>query len=168
MDKLSNSRTVIVIATAFVAIVAAVVSLGGEDKAGAALRDIPFTTSDGSTQTLADHEGEALVINYFASWCAPCRAELPDFEAVSKQVGDDVTFLGVNTDSTESTWRSFVAEAGVTYETVFDPGRKLFLATNSLGMPTTVFLSPDGEVLKTHTGVLNQKQLLEHIDTYLR
>jgi thioredoxin-related protein len=79
-----------------------------------------------------------------------------------------VTFLGVNTDLNESTWRSFVGETGITYETVFDPSRELFLAMQSNGMPTTVFVSPEGELLNAHTGILNKDQLLELIDTHLR
>ena len=170
MDKLSNSRLVIGIATAFVAVVALLSLLGGGDSASEAtpFGKIVFTTEDGSTGTLDDHLGEPLVINYFASWCAPCRAELPDFQAVHGQVGDEVTFLGINTDINESTWRSFVGETGITYETVFDPSRELFLSMQAKGMPTTVFLSRDGEILDSHTGILNQEQLLELIDTHLR
>lgn len=169
MDKLSDSRLIIGIATAFVAVVAVLSVVGGGDPAEATpFGEIDFMTEDGSTGTLDDHLGQPIVVNYFASWCAPCRAELPDFQAVSEQVGNDVTFLGVNTDINESTWRSFVGETGITYETVFDPSRELFLAMKAKGMPTTVFLSPEGEILDSHTGILNQEQLLELIDTHLR
>jgi len=170
MDKLSNSRLIIGLATAFVAGVAilSVFSDGSQPADATPFGQIPFTTEDGTTGTLDDHLGEPLVINYFASWCAPCRAELPDLQAASEQVGDDVTFLGVNTDLNESTWRSFVGETGITYETVFDPSRELFLAMQSNGMPTTVFVSPEGELLNAHTGILNKDQLLELIDTHLR
>ena len=170
MEKLSNSRLIIGLATAFVAVVAILSVLSGASTPAdaTAFGAIPFTNEDGTTGTLDDHLGEPLVINYFASWCAPCRAELPDFQAVSEQVGDEVTFLGVNTDINESTWRSFVGETGITYETVFDPERELFLAMKARGMPTTVFVNADGEVLASHTGILNQDQLLDLIDTHLR
>ncbi len=172
MDKLSNSRLIIGLATAFVVAVALLsVAFGGDGDDSAdelGFGEIVFTTEDGSTGMLDDHLGEGVVVNYFASWCAPCRAELPDFQAVHEQVGDDVTFLGVNTDINESTWRSFVAETAITYETVFDPSRELFLAMQAKGMPTTVFLSPDGEILDSHTGILSQERLLELIDLHLR
>jgi cytochrome c biogenesis protein CcmG/thiol:disulfide interchange protein DsbE len=170
MDKLSNSRLIIGLATAFVAVVALLSVLSGGSTPGEAtpLGQIPFTQEDGTTGSLDDHLGQPLVINYFASWCAPCRAELPDLQAVSEQLGEEVTFLGVNTDINESTWRSFVGETGITYETVFDPGRELFLAMEAKGMPTTVFLSAEGEILNAHTGILNQTQLIELIDTHLR
>lgn len=170
MDKLSNSRLIIGLATAFVAVVAILSVFSGESPPAEAkpFGQIPFTTEDGSSGTLDDHLGEPLVVNFFASWCPPCIAELPDFQAVSQQLGEDVTFLGVNTDINESTWRSFVGETGITYETVFDPSRELFLAMEARGMPTTVFVSADGEILDAHTGILNQTRLIELIDTHLR
>lgn len=170
MDTLSNSRLIIGLATAFVAVIAVLSLLGGGTDGAEAtpFGQIPFTTENGETGSLDDHAGQPLVINYFASWCAPCRAELPDLEAVSQQVKSEITFLGINTDINESTWRSFVGETGITYETVFDPSGDLFLAMKAKGMPTTVLLSPDGEILASHTGILTQEQLLGLIDTHLR
>ena len=131
----------------------------------AASSGISFTLDDGSIATLQDFEGAPVVLNFFASWCPPCRAELPDFEAVHQATGDDVTFLGINQDLDETTWRSFVAGTTITYQTAFT-GSELFDSFGGIGMPTTVFLSADGEVLHTQTGALSKDGLSALIDEH--
>lgn len=151
-------------------LVAAVTAGGsGGDGGGDAteLVGLEFLTSDGSMGTLADYEGEPLVVNFFASWCAPCRAEMPDLEAVHLAHLDTVTFLGVNHDLDEATWRSFVVESEVTYDTVYQPGTELFSALGAQGMPSTAFVTPDGEVVHLHTGLLTDTALEDLIAEYL-
>ena len=106
-----------------------------------AILALPFTNQDGSTGTLSDFSGEPLVVNFFASWCAPCRAELPDFEAVHQARGDEVTFVGINQDFNEESWKAFVAETNVTYETVFQPGSEIWNELATSAMPSTAFIS---------------------------
>lgn len=128
---------------------------------------LAFLTADGETSSLAEYRGQPLVVNFFASWCAPCRAELPDFERVHVANGDSVTFIGVNHDLDEVTWQSFVAETAITYETVFQPNTEIWSALDAKGMPSTAFISADGEVLKLWTGVLNDDVLQDLIDEHL-
>ncbi len=137
----------------------------GSGGPSAAARDIEFTMDDGTTATLHDFEGKPVVVNFFASWCPPCRAEMPDFEEVFQAKGNDIAFLGINQDNDETTWRSFVAGSTITFPTAFTGG-ELFDAFEGIGMPTTVFVSADGEVLYTQTGALSKSGLealiLEH------
>ena len=128
---------------------------------------LAFLTTDGETATLADYRGDPLVVNFFASWCAPCRAELPDFEAVHLANGDAVRFVGINHDLDEVTWRSFVAETAISYETVFQPNSEIWSAMEANGTPATAFISSDGELLHLWTGVLNDTKLQELIDEHL-
>ncbi len=167
-----------------VAIVAAIATLGllalfsstedRVDDASAAARadadtivDIAFTTTDGGSGTLSDYEGRPLVVNFFASWCPPCRAELPDFEAVHRQRSDDVTFVGVNQDFNAETWQAFVAEADVSYDTVFQPNGEIWEELGTGAMPTTAFISPQGQVVNVWAGVLTDDKLNELIDEHL-
>lgn len=131
------------------------------------LAALAFLTTDGENATLADFRGEPLVVNFFASWCAPCRAELPEFEAVHQANLDRVRFVGVNHDLDETTWRNFVAETEVTYDTVFQPEAEIFETLNAKGMPSTAFISPDGDVLHLYTGILTESLLQELIDEHL-
>ncbi len=129
--------------------------------------DLAFTVSDGSTGSLADYRGEPLVVNFFASWCPPCRAELPDFEAVHQELGDSVTFVGVNQDFTEETWRAFVAESDVSYDTVFQPNSEIWNELGTGAMPTTAFISSEGSVVHLWAGLLTDDKLIELIDEHL-
>lgn len=142
-------------------------STGTTDGASVEVATLEFLTGDGSTAALADYRGQALVVNFFASWCPPCRAELPDFEQVHQDRRDEVTFLGVNHDLDETTWRTFVSETEITYETVFQPNTEIFTALEAQGMPSTAFVSPDGEILYLHTGLLTGDRLNELIDQHL-
>ncbi len=127
----------------------------------------PFTTDDGQTATLDAYEGEPLVVNFFAAWCPPCRAELPDFQAVHEEYQDDVTFVGVSHDFDEASWKALVDETQVTFDTVFQPGQEIWTEAGGIGMPTTLFLSPDGEIVEMHSGILTAEQLSDLIDQHL-
>ena len=139
----------------------------GADDVSRLPSDSEFFNPDGSSATLADYDGTPLVVNFFASWCGPCKAELPEFEEVSNEVGDRVQFLGVNTDFEQDAWLRLVADTGVTYPTVFQPSNELFTASGGLGMPTTVFIAADGTVQHTFSGALNKSTLRRLIDTHL-
>lgn len=162
---------------ALVAVLVAVFVVGGlggsSDDAATAdgtqsgIHTIPFTTADGGTATLASYDGEPLVVNFFAAWCPPCRAELPDFQAVHEEYDGDVTFVGISHDFDESQWKGLIAETGVTFDTVFQPGQEIWTEAGGIGMPTTIFISPDGEVLEMHSGILTAEQLSDLIDEHL-
>ncbi len=124
---------------------------------------LPFTTADGSTSTLDQYRGEPLVVNFFASWCPPCRAELPDLEAVHQKLGDEVTFVGVNQDFTEETWKSFIEESQISYDTVFQPQSEIWSEVGTQAMPTTIFVSADGEVAQVWAGLITEEKLEEVI-----
>lgn len=149
-------------------------SSGAEDPADSAqaegfdrFEDLVFVTIEGDSENLGAYAGEPLVVNFFASWCAPCRAEMPHFESASQTNGDAVKFLGINHDLEDSSWKAFVAETDVTFETVFQPGTEIWNELDAKGMPTTAFISPDGEVLHVYTGVLNEETLQSLIDQHL-
>ena len=129
--------------------------------------DLAFVTADGETAELGDFAGEPIVVNFFASWCAPCRAEIPHFESASHANEGDVKFLGINHDLEQASWRTFVEETEVTFETVFQPQTEIFNEIDGKGMPTTAFVSPDGTVQHVYTGVLDEALLQELIDEHL-
>ncbi len=156
---------------AFVAIVGLIAVYSGSESApedASGLDQFEFLTPEGEVVTLADFRGQPIVLNYFAAWCPPCRAELPDFEAVHQQVGDEVLFLGISRDSVTDAWLQLIEDSGVTYTTVFEgnvPGSYAFLG--SLAMPTTVFISADGTVQQVWSGALDEDSLLDLIDEHL-
>ena len=126
--------------------------------------DFTYKTFDGDRVNFADLPEGPVVLNFFASWCATCIAELPDFETVSQNLKDEVTFLGLATqDRSESALR-LLEQTGVTYTTGVDQNGDVFRIFEGLAMPTTVFLDADHNVVRVHTGVLNVESLTETIN----
>lgn len=107
--------------------------------------------------------GRPLVVNLFASWCVPCRKELPAFRAVSEQLGARVAFLGVNHQDNRKSGQDMLAEFGIRYPAGYDPDGKVAADYGLVGMPSTLFVSPDGRLLETHTGELTRRQLEDAI-----
>jgi cytochrome c biogenesis protein CcmG, thiol:disulfide interchange protein DsbE len=115
---------------------------------------------DGGTVTLADFRGQPVVLNFFASWCPPCLAEMPDFEAVHQEVAGEVVFLGAAMqDDSRELALSVVDQTGVTYDLAWDPAGELFRAFGGFNMPTTVFIDADGRFVDRHNGILTIEQL---------
>ncbi|MGH9224657.1 MAG: TlpA family protein disulfide reductase [Acidimicrobiales bacterium] len=117
----------------------------------------------GGNVALASLRGKPVVVNFFASWCVPCRKEMPAFQAVSSRLGDKVAFLGIDHQDNRDGGRQLLADTGVRYPTGYDPDGKVAERYSLFGMPTTVFISPDGRLLEKHTGELSEGQLEESI-----
>ncbi len=115
--------------------------------------DFELTLFDGSTFHLADSRGKVVVLNFWASWCDPCRAEMPALQAAAVTAGDDVVFVGVaakNDNAGDA--RAFAEEFGITYPVGQDTGGDnaaygpIQLAYNVIGFPATFIIDPDGNV----------------------
>lgn len=108
---------------------------------------------------LSEFRGRPVVLNFWASWCAPCRTEMPALQAVHEAVGDEVVFLGVNNSDARGPALDLLEETGVTFPSGFDPDGNVFRQYESIGMPTTVFISRDGRILGRHTGEITRDDL---------
>lgn len=112
--------------------------------------------------------GEPVVVNFWATWCAPCTAEMPDFQQVHEAADGVFRLVGINTQDSPPMARDFAEELGITYDLLRDPLGDYFIATNGFGMPTTLFVTPDGDIRHRHTGPLTVEQmtdlLAEHLD----
>lgn len=121
--------------------------------------EVPDVRDDTRTIALDDFAGRPVVLNFWASWCVPCRKEMPAFANVDRRVGDEVTFLGMNHQDSRDDAIDRLAETGVRYASGFDPQGKVARAYGLYGMPTTVFISSDGRILATRTGEISEKEL---------
>ena len=132
--------------------------------------DISGPTLDGGTWTMADHLGQVVVLNVWASWCAPCRAEAPALEQVSVETADQaVQFVGLNTRDTEAAAKAFVANYGITYPNLVDDDGSLQLAFRDTlppqSIPSTVFVDAQGRVAARVLGEIDKSRLQGIIDT---
>jgi cytochrome c biogenesis protein CcmG/thiol:disulfide interchange protein DsbE len=132
----------------------------GATRAGAAA---PFVLDNlergGPRVSLAEYRGRPLVLNFFASWCVPCRKEMPGFERVHRRLGAEVAFLGINNQDQQEPALQLLRETGVSYPAGYDPAGKVALNYGLFGMPTTIFISPQGQVLKRRTGEISESEL---------
>lgn len=109
--------------------------------------------------SLAGAAGQPVVVNVWASWCPPCRREMPALAAAHRRFGDRVAFLGVNHQDTRDLAVDLLDETGVTYPSGYDPEGSVALDYGLFGMPTTIFIAADGELLERRTGEMTLAEL---------
>lgn len=168
-----NSPTIRLVGIAGLAClaVAAVIALvfvgdGSNDPDPAQFSATPYEDFSGVEHTLAELGPRPVVLNFFASWCEPCKQEMPDLEAAFQAYGGQISFLGLAREQVEQA-REVVSETGVTYPVGVDIDSRLFTEFGGLGMPTTVFLDGDGSVAEVHSGLLTQGALENRIENLL-
>lgn len=119
---------------------------------------------------LAQLEGHPVVVNKWASWCDPCRRELPHFQRQALKHGKRVAFLGVDANDNDGDAREFLEKFPVSYPSYKDPHLKVSAVFNGVAaFPTTAFYDSDGELAYVKQGVyLEEKDLVEDIERYAR
>lgn len=129
---------------------------------------IAMTDFEGESFELADYEGKPLVVNFWASWCPNCVAEMPDFEKVHQATKGEIEFLGINQSDARGAAEDLAHQTGVTYRLAADPQGKIFQAFGAAGMPTTVFIDAEGNVVDVVVGQLSKDTLIEYIERSFR
>ncbi len=108
-----------------------------------------------------------VVINFWASWCLPCVAEMPAFEQAHRRLGDRIAFLGINQRDDRDAAQELARRTGVTYPLGVDTAGRSFGAFGGLGMPTTVLIRADGTVADVVAGQLDAELLARRIQDRL-
>lgn len=134
--------------------------------------DLVGETLDGGTFRLADHRGEVVVLNVWASWCAPCRAEAPGLAALSAEYADTgVQFVGLDTRDSDVSARAFAQRFGITYPNVIDrDGQLQLLFGDSLppqAIPSTLVIDPQGRVAARALGKVSESSLRAMVEPLL-
>lgn len=123
--------------------------------------DLPGLRAAGQRVRLAAFRGHPLIVNFWASWCAPCRQEMPALEAVARKERGRIDFLGVDANDQRGSALAFLRKTGVTYPVAFDAHATAAARYGVYGLPTTYFLSPTGQVLGHQVGALTESRLLQ-------
>lgn len=136
-------------------------------KAGSAAPDFTLPTLDGITVTLSALRGRPVIINFWASWCVPCRSEAPELQrAFEQHNAQGLTVLGVNVTDTDTRAdaAAFVKEFRLTYPIPMDERGDVTSLYRVQGLPATFFVGADGVIRRVILGQINRRDLNEGID----
>ncbi|HEV8656862.1 MAG TPA: TlpA disulfide reductase family protein [Candidatus Limnocylindria bacterium] len=118
------------------------------------------------TLSLSDYTGKVVVLNFFASWCPPCKEENPGLVRVWERYrSSDVVFIGVVYNDATDKARAYVSANGVTWPTVRDDDGSIAFAYGVFGPPETYFIGPDGIIAGRRIGAISEATLVNGIDS---
>lgn len=140
-------------------------------RSGSENRPLPDRTLEGfagaAPVDLTSYRGGPLLVNFWATWCAPCVEEMPDIQRVADAYGDRLAVLGVNVQDAPANAEPFVARLGVTYDLAVDPAGELYTDVRAFGMPTTLLVDADGTIVYRHTGPLDDAEITALVTEHL-
>jgi cytochrome c biogenesis protein CcmG/thiol:disulfide interchange protein DsbE len=129
---------------------------------------LPALTGD-ETLSLADLRGQVVVLNFWASWCAPCREEHQALDAAWERYRErGVVLLGVNVEDAREDALAYVSEMGGDWPLVTDPGSRTSIAYGRFGVPETFVIAPDGTIVAKEVGAATYGWLVDNIELALR
>ena len=131
--------------------------------------DITVYDEAGNPVKLSDFIGKKpIVLNFWASWCGPCRSEMPDFNEVSQELKDEVQFLMINvTDGSRETVETasgFIKDNGFTFPVYYDTSSSAAMTYQAYGLPTTYFIDIDGKMVARAASAIPRDILMQGIE----
>lgn len=157
----------VVLALMGVAVVVMIASLSTQTGMGAT-PEFTATTLSGDTIQLSSYRGQVVMLNFWATWCPPCRAEMPGMETAYQQYRDQgFMVLAVNNGEAVQQISPFASTLGLSFPLVLDTDRRLQTAFAITGYPTSVFIGRDGKIFASHTGGLSLAQISQYVETGL-
>lgn len=124
--------------------------------------DFQLADLDGNTYALSELQGKIVFVNFWATWCPPCRVEMPHMQRVYEEHGEDVVMLGVNLTPTEVNHdivRTFISDQGLTFPIVLDEEGKVQDRYRVVTYPTTYVLDREGVIQNIYRGPLNTEMM---------
>lgn len=130
--------------------------------------DFTVENADGEEVKLSDYVGKPIVLNFWASWCSPCKSEMPEFNEAWEELDGEVQFLMVNmTDGsreTVDTAKEYVEGQGFSFPVFFDTGSEAAMAYSAYSLPTTYFIDAEGYVVARAVGAIDRDTLQKGLD----
>lgn len=140
-------------------------------QADASAPDFTMYTLEGDAVKLSDFEGKPTILNFWASWCGPCKNEMPELEAAYLEYGDRINFVMVNlTDGTQDTLEaasSYIQSQGYTFPVYYDTKLAGAAAYGVSSIPLTIFINAKGEMVTYYTGAMSEEILQTGISMLL-
>lgn len=143
----------------------------GESKANEA-PDFTVYDLEGNPHKLSDFRGKPVILNFWASWCGPCKSEMPDFEDAYQEYGEQIHFLMVNlTDGSQETVESasgYISGQGYTFPVYYDTDMEAAMTYGVYAVPQTYFIDGDGNIVTYAQGALPASSLQQGVDLLLK
>jgi len=127
----------------------------------------PLLVGEGDL-TLSDLAGKPVVLNFWASWCAPCEDEAPLFKRAHEEYGDRIAFLGVDIRDAHSDALEFVEDHGLTFPSVRDETMMVYADYGLTGQPETFFIDAEGVLVEHVPGPVDEESLFQMLDVLVR
>jgi thiol-disulfide isomerase/thioredoxin len=134
---------------------------------GAQAPDFALEMLEGRTLQLSELRGRKIVLNFWASWCAPCRKEMPDLERVHRQYGNRVTVVGINIQEDRSSVERFLQEVPVSYTIALDPQGVAVRAYRVIAQPATFWIDEHGRIVERKFGAYTPTELEERAQAFV-
>jgi thiol-disulfide isomerase/thioredoxin len=126
--------------------------------------EIQLAQLDGTPLRLSDLKGKAVLVNFWATWCGPCRVEMPMLQQAYERHPDELVVLGVNAAEPEATVRKNIDELGITFNILLDPESQAVRDYHISGFPTTYLIDKEGMIKVEHIGQLSQAELDDYLN----
>ncbi|MGN1400621.1 MAG: peroxiredoxin family protein [Bacillus sp. (in: firmicutes)] len=131
-------------------------------KVGEKAPDFELVNMEGQTVALSDYKGKKVMVNFWATWCGPCRDEMPAMEKYAAESEEDVVILAINTDP-ENDVAGFAEGVGITFPVLLDENDKALKKYSVKAMPTTYFIDEKGIIANKHIGEMDYKIMEEAV-----
>lgn len=132
--------------------------------------DFTLIGPEGNSVSLSEHFGKPVVINFWASWCSPCKSELQAFDELYQEYGSDIEFMMVNlTDGKRETQEGvklFIEEKGYSFPVYYDTEYDAAAAYGVYSIPMTVIIDADGNISDTHIGAMDKETIKGYISAF--
>ncbi len=141
---------------------------GGPPRQGAPLANFSLTDLNGKSVQLSDFAGRPVLINAWATWCPPCKMEMPDLNAFYQQYRDQgFVILAVNAGETAGQARAYVQQLGLTFPVLLDPNEHLMDTLHINDFPTSILVGRDGLVKTIYIGRMDRPTIDAQITPYI-
>lgn len=133
-------------------------------EAGALAPTFALLSLEGEWVQLEELRGQPLILNFWATWCAPCRAEMPELEALyQRERASGLRILAINSGESADVVQTWVEDLGLHFDILLDQGRQIERLYRVRGQPTTYVLSPEGEIVAVFLGPTSAATLKRHL-----
>jgi thiol-disulfide isomerase/thioredoxin len=140
-----------------------------QPQAGAEAYDFELTDLQGNTVSLSDFRGKKVLLNFWATWCGPCRAEIPHMTRLYGELRDeDFEIVAVNLREDAAKVATFAEQFDMTFPVLLDPTGRVGSAYYVRGIPTSIFLDEQGVIQTVHVGTLTDEMLRAYVDQLMQ